>query len=57
MSAVVRRWIRAFCGTCAERTVFELREGASFDAHAAFVCTGCRAEERRIGATGLLATA
>lgn len=57
MSAVVRRWIRIFCGTCAERTVFELRSGSAFDAQSAFVCTKCHAEERRIGASGLLATA
>lgn len=51
MSAVVRRWIRVFCGTCSERTVFELGRDWTF------LCTKCRREERRLAANGLLATA
>jgi exosome complex RNA-binding protein Csl4 len=51
MSAIVRRWIRAFCGTCRERTVFELSGDWTF------VCTRCRRTEVRPASNGLLATA
>jgi hypothetical protein len=51
MSAVVRRWIRVFCVTCGERTVFELRPEWTF------VCTKCRVQERHLAKNGLLATA
>lgn len=49
MSAIVRRWIRSFCGTCAERTVFELKPDWTS------LCTKCRREEHRPAASGLLA--
>lgn len=51
MSAVVRRWIRVFCATCGERTVFEFRPGWTF------VCTKCHRQERTLAKNGLLATA
>jgi hypothetical protein len=51
MSAVVRRWIRAWCATCRERTVFEARPGW------VFVCSKCSRGEQRLAPNGLLASA
>ena len=48
LSAIARRWLRAFCATCEEPTVFDVRSDWSS------VCTKCAQEEIRLAPNGLL---
>lgn len=48
LTSIGRRWIRAFCATCEEPTVFEFRPDWSS------VCTRCEREEMRLAPNGLL---
>ena len=50
MASIVRRSVRAFCETCEEPVVFEVRPNWTF------VCTEC-GQERRLARNGLLKSA
>jgi hypothetical protein len=48
IASIGRRWIRAFCATCEEPTVFEVRSDWSS------LCAQCASEELRLAPNGLL---
>jgi len=48
IASIGRRWIRAFCATCEEPTVFEIRSDWSS------LCVQCGSEELRLAPNGLL---
>jgi hypothetical protein len=48
LASIGRRWLRAFCATCEEPTIFEVRSDWSS------VCTQCEREEMRLAPDGLL---
>ncbi len=50
MSTIVRSWIKALCGECGDRQIFELQPGW------VLICSCC-GHEKRLEENGLLAVA
>ena len=50
MAAIVKSWMRAWCGTCDARRIFELNKGWTLR------CSDC-GHERHLAKNGLLAAA